>query len=631
MLSSLLLLWPCSLPAIGPDDDVRVKVEQARSLISEAMATIGTTGTPDTTKKKALLADRPEFERLLVQADQLLYFSSADPLRRAIFLVQQNALPNDNVALEMVYRLYWQLGKLLAHKGNWQPAAESYQQARDTLETLRNLSIDSDEPEKQRKEQRKAYLQYLQPKLRKVYYQLVDLLLKSYQTSQDAKFLKEVIKTVEFLKQVELQNVYQDECLVGSTDSVDKHLDSHTAILYPVIFPTDVEVQDRSLELFFLTSKDAGKEADIQWLHDAAIGRTSVEKTEQINDQASVLLNHITHQNEINEKGECYSSTELRKAGNYLYNRIIKPVEIRLKEDGIQTLIFVPDGKLRTIPLIALSDDRGQFVIDKNVAVVTIPGVSLTTSVKGKSSISKHSRIFLGGIWKGEGAVEHQDQIQPTLNALGVGSLKITETQESLIQIQQFYPNSKIFIDNDFTIENITGEIRAAHLAPYTIVHFNTHAAFRADDPDNTFLLTHNTIKDPANKLIMKDLQDILRLGEERAVELLTLSACETAKGSDQFTDDRAAFGLAGIAFKTGAKSVLASLWRVEPKRTSELMRRFYQTLADGKTNKVDALQTAQRELMKFDPPPKDCGGENTRKEAFVKDWAPFILIGNWK
>jgi len=97
-------------------------------------------------------------------------------------------------------------------------------------------------------------------------------------------------------------------------------------------------------------------------------------------------------------------------------------------------------------------------------------------------------------------------------------------------------------------------------------------------------------------------------------VELLTLSACQTAAG-----DDRAALGLAGVAVKAGARSVLATLWSVHDESAARLMGQFYSHLRnDPGITKARALQLAQTALLRdpaFDHP---CY------------WAPYLIIGNW-
>jgi CHAT domain-containing protein len=131
--------------------------------------------------------------------------------------------------------------------------------------------------------------------------------------------------------------------------------------------------------------------------------------------------------------------------------------------------------------------------------------------------------------------------------------------------------------------------------------------------PADSFLLTYD------GKLTMTDLDYLLRMGEfrNRQVELLTLSACETAIG-----DERAALGLAGIAVKSGAKSVVASLWLVDDAATAQLMGSFYRSLdlrGEGAASKAKALRAAQLSML-ADP-----------ATAHPAKWAAFMMIGNWQ
>ncbi len=98
--------------------------------------------------------------------------------------------------------------------------------------------------------------------------------------------------------------------------------------------------------------------------------------------------------------------------------------------------------------------------------------------------------------------------------------------------------------------------------------------------------------------------------------DLVTLSACETGLGKEMGGE-----GLIGLtrAFQyAGARSVLASLWRVEDASTGELMERFYGHLRTGKT-KDEALRLAQIDLIR------------SADFAQPKDWAAFQLNGDWK
>jgi CHAT domain-containing protein len=99
----------------------------------------------------------------------------------------------------------------------------------------------------------------------------------------------------------------------------------------------------------------------------------------------------------------------------------------------------------------------------------------------------------------------------------------------------------------------------------------------------------------------------------EDPLELLTLSACETAVG-----DDRAALGLAGVAIKAGARSALGTLWYINDQASSDLVAEFYRQLQDPSISRAIALQRAQIKML------------GNRRYQHPGYWAPFLLINNW-
>ena len=143
----------------------------------------------------------------------------------------------------------------------------------------------------------------------------------------------------------------------------------------------------------------------------------------------------------------------------------------------------------------------------------------------------------------------------------------------------------------------------------YNVVHFATHGEFNSDH-SKSFLLTYD------NKLTLDKLENTigLRRFQSEPIELLVLSACQTAVG-----DDRAALGLAGVAIKAGARSALATLWFINDQATSMLISDFYKNLkTETSASKAQALQMAQVKMI--------------QNEGFKHPslWAPFLMIGNW-
>ncbi|HEX8341209.1 MAG TPA: CHAT domain-containing protein, partial [Tepidisphaeraceae bacterium] len=146
----------------------------------------------------------------------------------------------------------------------------------------------------------------------------------------------------------------------------------------------------------------------------------------------------------------------------------------------------------------------------------------------------------------------------------------------------------------------------------FTIVHIASHGQFKADARD-TFILTYDSTLglDMLEKLMLPS------KFREQPIELLTLSACQTAAGDD---GARAALGMAGIAVKAGVRSAMATLWFVSDEASSELVGRFYGNLSDNaETSRAQALRQAQLHVLAID---------RFRHPYY---WAPFLMIGNWK
>ena len=119
-------------------------------------------------------------------------------------------------------------------------------------------------------------------------------------------------------------------------------------------------------------------------------------------------------------------------------------------------------------------------------------------------------------------------------------------------------------------------------------------------------------------KLTLDKLERLLSLTtvQGKPVDLLTLSACETAVGNE-----RSALGLAGVALRAGVKSAVASLWQVDDEATPVVIIEFYRQLQNPNLSKAKALQQAQIKLLTDD---------NYVHYQHPYYWSAFLLIGNW-
>ncbi|MCP4697165.1 MAG: CHAT domain-containing protein, partial [Gammaproteobacteria bacterium] len=394
-----------------------------------------------------------------------------------------------------------------------------------------------------------------QEEIAPVHYELADLLLQRAKTKNDQHDLNAVLKVLEQLKAAELENYFQDDCVADFSrlTTVKNIIDSRTAVLYPVLLP------DRSELLFSFA--------------DGLRAFAIPVKGETINEQAKLFRARVASRHE-----------RYQGHARQLYDWLIAPAEAALAERGIDTLVIVSDGTLRNIPFAALHDGAG-FLVEK-YATAVIPGLTLT-AVRNISR-GKNTKILLSGV---------SEPMQ--------GFSPLPRVPWELENIRALY-GGRTLLNKAFTPAALEKELARI---PYSIVHIASHARFHAD-PRKTFLLTYE------GGLHMNRLEQLMRLGQfrDKPVELITLSACETARG-----DDRAALGLAGIALKAGVSSALASLWVVKDRAAAELSVAFYRQLkhAPGLT-KARALQRAQQSLL------------NRPRYRHPNFWAPFLLIGNW-
>jgi CHAT domain-containing protein len=166
--------------------------------------------------------------------------------------------------------------------------------------------------------------------------------------------------------------------------------------------------------------------------------------------------------------------------------------------------------------------------------------------------------------------------------------------------------SSTVIRDREFTESNLKNKIQET---PFPIVHLATHGQFSSNLEDTFILTWDRSIKvNEFNNLLRRDEQS-----RSDAIELLVLSACQTAAG-----DKRATLGLAGISVRAGVRSTLASLWNLDDESSALLISQFYQELVGKKVTKAEALGKAQLNLL-----------QNPRYQH-PRYWAPYVLLGNW-
>jgi CHAT domain-containing protein len=389
-----------------------------------------------------------------------------------------------------------------------------------------------------------------------LYREYADLLLRRapIDPADRAALLREARDTIEDLKESELQDYFRDSCIAdfeARRQSVDT-VAPGAAVLYPIALPDRLELLvsfGPHIRQFTIPLREAALRQEAQQFRELLEKRTT---------------------------------NQYLVPAERLYDQLIGPIAPLLAQQQINTLVIVPDDIFRIIPFAALYDGR-QFLVERYATAVA-PSLHLIAP----EPLSAAPRLALViGLSK---SVE--------------GYAELPNVEHEIAAVHRLEGGEEL-ADAAFTKAEFAGQLRTE---PYNIVHLASHAQFNAD-PKRTFLLAYD------GKLTMDALESDIKYGEHRndPLELLVLSACETAAG-----DDRSALGLAGVALKAGARSALASLWYVNDRAAGTLVVDFYRALQSGTLSKAQALQQAQRQLI--------ASGQFSHPAY----WAPFLMIGNW-
>lgn len=450
---------------------------------------------------------------------------------------------------DIAYQWQWQLGKLNWRQGKPDAAIAAYTDAVNTLQRLRSDLV-AINPDLQF-----DFREQVEP----VYRELVDLLLQTAKGSNidDQPSLLKARDVIESLQLAELENFFREPC-VAVRQQIDQVVDaasSPTAIIYPIV------LRDRLEVILKLPNQPLQHYA-------TAVTQTELEAAIQA-FRRQVTLPYTLNQVKIRSK--------------QLHDWLLQPATAALATAQIETLVFVQDGALRNLPVAALYD--GQQYLVENYSLALAPGLKL---VDPQPLQERSLAVIAAGLSEARHGFSPLDFVRS----------EVAQIQSTL--------NSRVLLDQTFTQDTLEAEINRN---PFPIVHLATHGQFSSNLED-TFVLAWDT------PIAINTLNRLLRNSEQNrqdAIELLVLSACQTATG-----DKRAALGLAGVAVRAGARSTLASLWNLDDETGSILMEQFYQALSLPETTKATALRQAQLTLL------RNPGYQHPRY------WAPYVLLGNW-
>ncbi|HSC16241.1 MAG TPA: CHAT domain-containing protein [Gammaproteobacteria bacterium] len=310
-----------------------------------------------------------------------------------------------------------------------------------------------------------------------------------------------------------------------------------------------------------------------------------------------------------------------------LADLVLKPVAPLLTKDR---LLIAADGALQYVPFAVLpvvgADGAAQPLIATH-EVVGLPSLSVLVSLRAGArgaAPSKTVAVFADPVFDradpriafaDAAPLVHSAQAQlATRSSALTGTLaRLPFTALEAQAIESLVPESERYVAVGFKASRET--LFGLALDDYRIIHFATHGVIDTRYPDLSGLALSgfDAAGTPTRGLL--GLPDIYAL--DLNADLVVLSACETAVGRE--IRGEGLLGLTQGFLYAGAKGVVASLWRVPDRATSELMQRFYDHLLRDGLRPADALRQAQLSIA----------AEPRWSDPYY--WSAFVLLGDWR
>ena len=366
-----------------------------------------------------------------------------------------------------------------------------------------------------------------------IYRTALELLLSEPSESN----LKESLLISAQLRLAQLQNYFGDNCFdveLPNRETQVERGEKNAVVLSSII----LEAQTH-----FILQLEDGTLRHSQ----ASIGQTAITKL------ATDWYDSLTLLDSEDWRERSYK-WQFWQQGEELYNLIIRPFEEELEQINPSTLIFVHDGVLRNLPMAALYDGE-EFLAQKWASVS-----SLGLNFNSLESNQTEEKALVFGLSEARGSWSPlylvPKEVQDVIDLVG----------------------GEKFLDREFTAERF---FQQPNRKKYRVIHLATHGYF-GGVAENSFILAYD------KSLNALELEDSLSQSKAQ-LELMVLSACETALGSD-----RSVLGLAGVALRSGVRAVLGSFWAVQDHEQGELIKGFYVNLYQKNLDKAQALQQIQ-------------------------------------
>jgi CHAT domain-containing protein/Tfp pilus assembly protein PilF len=335
------------------------------------------------------------------------------------------------------------------------------------------------------------------------------------------------------------------------------------------------------------------------------------------------------------------ADADLATRSRALYSLLLQPAQTLIERS--ERLLILPDGPLHKLPWSALSrvlpGRKPSYLAEWKPIHTAVSATVYAELRRRRDSSPREGAVVVAAFGDPtyppppptrlttlRGEPDEPEEVRPSedevaepgdaqLRSVARGGFRFEPLPKSRIEVTEiaalYSPKTAVYLGRDATEERAKTVSRDVPL-----IHFACHAVTNNRFPlDSALVLTIPKESRPGQDNGLLQAWEVFESVRIDA-DLVTLSACESGLGKEM-----AGEGLIGLtrAFQyAGARSVLASLWKVDDKATAELMTRFYGYLKAGKT-KDEALRLAEIDLIR------------SAEFSQPKHWAAFQLSGDWK
>jgi CHAT domain-containing protein/Tfp pilus assembly protein PilF len=329
------------------------------------------------------------------------------------------------------------------------------------------------------------------------------------------------------------------------------------------------------------------------------------------------------------------ASTDVKQHATKLSDKILAP--LRSHFQGVEHILFSPDGELNLVPMAALVDASNVYLAERfNVSYLTsgrdlLRLATPTTAFADTIVVANPAYGRAGAIKPQVATLQPQRSMEMDRGGLTFRALAGTALEAQGLQDLLKLEPAQMLLQAQASEQNVK------QLKSPAILHIASHGFFLSDQQLTQELRRQHrlvetlAIENPllrsgialagANERSSGDNDDGILTALEAAqldlsaTQLVVMSACDSGVGEIQ--NGEGVYGLRRALALAGAQTQLTSLWKIPDDATYELMVEYYRRLVQGE-GRAAALRSVQRKMM----------GDPALSHPYY--WASFLAIGNW-